>query len=116
MARRKTRKTTTKRRSYFGGRRKTTRRRGSSLNAQVKKKTAAVGTAVALSQYVVPLAISSIQNKSVQPFISAFSDKNTLMAMGKSAVCGYAVGYAAGLVIDKTGLKKPVNKVLRKVF
>lgn len=77
---------------------------------------AGVGTAVALSQYVIPLAVTSVQSKSVNPIIAAFSDKNTLLAMGKSAIGGYAVGYAAGMVLDKTGLKRPVNKVLKRVF
>lgn len=86
------------------------------MNASVKKKTAGVGTAVALSQYVIPLAVNSVQSKSVNPFVAAFSNKDTLLAMGKSAIGGYAVGYAAGIVLDKTGLKRPVNKVLRKVF
>lgn len=86
------------------------------MNASVKKKTAGLGTAVALSQYIIPLTISAVQSRSVNPFISAFSNKDTLMAMGKSAIGGYVVGYATGMVLDKTGLKKPVNKVLKKVF
>ena len=114
MARRKTRRTT-KRRSYAAPRR-TTHRRRSTLNGSVKRKTAGIGTAIALSQYVIPLTISAVQSKSVTPLVAAFSNKDTLMAMGKSAVGGYLVGYAAGMVIDKTGLKKPVNKVLKKVF
>jgi hypothetical protein len=86
------------------------------LNASTKKKIAGVGTAVALSQYLIPIGVAAVQSKSITPVTNAFSNKDTLMAMGKSAVVGYAVGYGAGFVIDKTGLKKPVNRVLKKVF
>ena len=113
----KKRRSSTKTRTiYRAAPKKRRSSRRNSLNASVKKKTAGIGTAVALSQYVIPLAVSSVQSKNLNPFISAFSNKDTLLAMGKSAIGGYAVGYAAGLVLDKTGLKRPVNKVLKKVF
>lgn len=91
------------------------RRRSPGYNASVKKKLAGVGTAVALSQYLIPIAVNSIQSKSVAPITSAFTNKDTLMAMGKSAVVGYAVGYGAGIVADMSGLKKPINKIAKKV-
>lgn len=90
-------------------------RRRSGVNASVKKKMATVGTAVGLAKYVVPIAINSIQSKSVTPITTAFTDKNTLMAMGKDALIGYAIGYGAGMVADLTGLKKPINKITKKV-
>ncbi len=76
---------------------------------------ATVGAGVGLAKYVVPIAISSIQNKSVNPIVGAFTNKDTLMAMGKDALIGYAIGYGAGMVADLTGLKKPINKVTKKI-
>lgn len=75
----------------------------------------AVGTAVFLGKYLIPLGVQSIQTKSVAPITSAFTNKDTLMAMGKDAVIGYAVGYGVGKVADLTGLKKPINKIAKKV-
>ena len=75
----------------------------------------AVGTAVGLSKYLIPLGAEAIRSKSVNPITSAFTNKDVLMSMGKDAVVGYAVGYGAGMVADLTGLKKPINAVLKKV-
>ena len=75
----------------------------------------AVGTAVALSKYLIPLGANAIKTKSVDGITSAFTNKDILMAMGKDAVIGYAVGYGAGMVADLTGLKKPINKITKKV-
>ena len=90
-------------------------RRKSTYNASVKRKLATTGTAIALSKYLIPLGMQAVQSKSVAPITNAFTNKDTLMAMGKDAVVGYAIGYGAGMVADITGLKKPINKIAKKV-
>lgn len=85
------------------------------MNKSVAKRMATVGTAVGLGKYLVPIGIAAIQQKSVNPITNAFTDKATLMSMAKDAAIGYAVGYGAGMVADITGLKKPLNAVLKKV-
>ena len=42
-------------------------------------------------------------------------DKDTAIKAGKNALIGAVAGTAAGVVVDKFGLKKPVNRVLRTV-
>lgn len=75
----------------------------------------AVGSAVGLSKYLIPIGTQAIQSRSVTPITDAFTNKEVLMAMGKDAIIGYAVGFGAGKVCDMTGLKRPVNAVLKKV-
>lgn len=65
---------------------------------------------------MLPVAVACVKNKSIAPLTAAATNKDVLMATGKNVLMGYAVGYAAGFVMDKTGLKKPINKVLKKVF
>lgn len=62
-----------------------------------------------------PIAVNAVQARSLAPVTTAFTDKNKLMEMGKNAIVGYAVGYGAGVIFDKTGLKKPVNKLVKKI-
>lgn len=76
---------------------------------------AGVGAGVALSKYLIPIGAAAIKSRSVNPITDSFGNTNVLMAMGKDAIAGYAIGYAGGKVLDITGLKKPVNAVLKKV-
>ena len=99
---------------YRAAPRRSSRRR-SGYNGSVKRKLAAAGTAVALSKYLIPIGVQAVQAKSVTPITNAFTNKDTLMAMGKDAAVGYAIGYGAGMVADITGLKKPINKIAKKV-
>lgn len=116
MAARKRKSARTKTRTvYRAAPRRRSYRRKSSYNASVTKKTAALGAGIGLGSVALPIAISAIQNKSLTPITSAFTDKNKLVEMGKNAIVGYAVGYAGGVVLDKTGLKKPVNKLVKKI-
>jgi len=76
---------------------------------------AGLGMAAGVATVAAPIALAAIKSKSVQPITSNLMNTNVLMEMGKRAIGGYAVGYAAGVVIDKTGLKRPVNKGLKLV-
>lgn len=76
---------------------------------------AGLGMAAGVATIAAPIALSAIKSKSVQPITSNLMNTGVLMEMGKRAIGGYAVGYAAGVVIDKTGLKRPVNKALKMV-
>lgn len=69
-----------------------------------------------MANTMLPVAINCINSRSISPLTAAMTNKDVLMATGKNVIMGYAVGYAAGFVMDKTGLKKPINKALKKVF
>jgi len=100
---------------YRSAPRRRSGRRANSYNKSVKGKLAALGAGVGAAQYLIPLTVSAVQTKNVTPFVQAFTNKDTLMAMGKDILVGYAVGYGAGMVADFTGLKKPINKIAKKV-
>ena len=109
------RKTATKTKTVYrsapakrkGGRRKNT------LNKSTKKPMQAAGVAVGLlSVYGAPIA-QSISTKSIKPISGAIMDKNTAIKAGKNALIGAVAGTAVGVGVDKFGLKKPVNRILR---
>lgn len=111
MAKRKTAKTKTVYRSApakrKGGRRKNT------LNRSTKKPMQAAGVAVGLlSVYGAPI-VQSVTTKSIKPISGAIMDKDTAIKAGKNALIGAVAGTAVGIGVDKFGLKKPVNRVLR---
>ena len=91
------------------------KKKGSTLNRSVKKPMQALGVTVGLaSVYGAPI-VQSVTQKSVKPISGAIMDKDTAIKAGKNALIGAVAGTAAGVVVDKFGLKKPVNRVLRTV-
>lgn len=89
--------------------------RKNTLNRSVKKPMQALGVTVGLaSVYGAPI-VQSVTQKSVKPISGAIMDKDTAIKAGKNALIGAVAGTAAGVVVDKFGLKKPVNRVLRTV-
>lgn len=108
------RKTTAKTRTvYRTAPRK--KRRTSTLNKSTKKPMQALGvTAGLLSVYGAPI-VQSVTQKKIEPISSAIMSKDNLVQAGKNAVIGAVVGTGAGIVADKFGLKKPINKVLKTV-
>ena len=115
MAKRKTtRKKATRAASIRSYSRSKPRRRTNKMNAATKKKLAGLGMAAGIATVAAPIAIQCITSKSVQP-ISNAANVQTIKDAAMRGAGGYAIGYAAGLVADKTGLKKPVNKILKIV-
>ena len=92
------------------------KRRVNTLNKSVKKPMQALG--VAIGGVIIPYAgamVDSVKTKSITPIASKVMDKNTAINAAKGAAVGFIAGTAAGIVADKTGLKKPVNKIKRTV-
>lgn len=114
MAKRKASGTKT-RTVYRTAPRKRKGRRSSTLNRSVKKPMQTVGTLIGLtSVYGVPLW-NSITTMKATPILGAVMNKDYAIAAAKNVAVGYLGGTAAGIVADKTGLKKPINKALRTV-
>lgn len=112
MAKKKIGKRTAPRRAY-GPKKKG--RRKNTLNKSTKKPMQAVGVAVGLaSVYGAPI-VQSVAQKSIKPIAGAVMDKEVAIRAGKNALIGAVAGTAAGVVVDKFGLKKPVNRILRTV-
>ena len=109
------RKTATKTRTVYKTAPKKKARRKNTLNKSTKKPMQAAGVAVGLlSVYGAPIA-QAISTKSIKPISGAIMDKDTAIKAGKNAVIGAVAGTAVGIGVDKFGLKKPVNRVLRTV-
>jgi len=89
------------------------KRRSSTLNRSVKKPMQATGVAIGLVTVYGPAAWQSITTMNAKPILGAVMDKNYAIEGAKRAAIGYLGGTAAGIVADKSGLKRPVNKVLR---
>lgn len=91
------------------------KRRASTLNKSTKKPMQALGTTIGvLSVYGAPI-VQSVTSKSVAPISSALMNKDVLIQAGKNAIIGAVVGTGAGVVVDKFGLKKPVNRVIKTI-
>ena len=71
--------------------------------------------AVGVATVAAPVAISAIKSKSIAPITSAATNINVWKTAALRAGGGYVGGTIAGIVIDKTGLKRPVNKALKLV-
>jgi hypothetical protein len=112
MAKKRSIKRTAPRRAYGPKKRG---RRKNTLNKSTKKPMQAVGVAVGLaSVYGAPIA-QSVAQKSIKPISGAIMNKDTAIRAGKNALIGAVAGTAVGIGVDKFGLKKPVNRVLRTV-
>lgn len=71
--------------------------------------------AAGVATVVAPIAIEAIKTKSVAPITNNAMNIDTVKTGVARAAGGYALGFVGGKIIDKTGLKKPVNKLLRMV-
>lgn len=97
---------------YYGPRKK--KRRTSTLNRSTKKPMQAVG--VMVGAVAIPYGdaiVQSVKGFTVKPIAQAIMSKDNAIKAAKNGAIGYLAGTAVGVVTDKTGLKKPVNKVLR---
>lgn len=90
-------------------------RRVSTLNRSVKKPARAVGVAVGAMIPYAGSIVEAVKTKSVKPVSSAIMSKDNAVQAAKGAAVGFLAGTAVGIVVDKAGLKKPVNKILKSV-
>lgn len=108
-------KTATKTKTVYRSAPKKKGKKKNTLNRSTKKPMQAAGVAVGLlSVYGAPI-VQSVTTKSVKPISGAIMDKDTAIKAGKNALIGAVAGTAVGIGVDKFGLKKPVNRVLRTV-
>ena len=111
MAKGKGSKARTAPRRAYGPKKK--KKRTNTLNRSTRKPMQALGVAVGLaSVYGAPI-VASVTQKSVKPIAGAVMDKDTAIRAGKNALIGAVAGTAIGVGVDKFGLKKPVNRILR---
>ena len=111
MAARKTKKAAAPRRSY-APKKKT--KRAKPLNKSTKKPMQALG--VAIGGVLIPYGaamIQAVKQKSIAPASAAIMSKDNAVKAAKGAAVGFIAGTAVGIVADKTGLKRPINKVKR---
>lgn len=94
---------------------KKTKKRSSKLNRSVKKPMQTLGLVVGACLPYIPAGFNVIKDKSITPMVAAVTDKNNAVNAAKGAAVGFIGATVAALAIDKTGLKKPVNKVLKMV-
>lgn len=90
-------------------------RRVSTLNRSVKKPARAVGVAVGAMIPYAGSIVEAVKTKSVKPVSSAIMSKDNAVQAAKGAAVGFLAGTAVGIVVDKAGLKRPVNKILKSV-
>lgn len=90
-------------------------RRVSTLNRSVKKPARAIGVAVGAMIPYAGAIVDSVKGKSIAPMSSAVMNKDNAVKAAKGAAVGFIAGTVAGMVVDKAGLKKPVNKILKSV-
>lgn len=114
MAKRKTTaRRAAPRRAYRPAKKK---RRTNTLNRSVKKPMQALG--VAIGAVAIPYGaamIQSVTSRSLQPISSAIMSVDKAKEAVKYGAIGMIAGTAIGAVADKTGLKKPINKVKRTI-
>lgn len=90
-------------------------RKVSTLNRSVKKPARAIGVAVGAMIPYAGAVVDSVKSKSIAPMSSAVMNKDNAIRAAKGAAVGFIAGTIAGTVVDKAGLKKPVNKILKSV-
>lgn len=113
MVTKKTTKRAAPRKTAAAPKKKT--RRVSTLNRSVKKPARAVGVAVGAMIPYAGSIVEAVKTKSVKPVSSAIMSKDNAVQAAKGAAVGFLAGTAVGIVVDKAGLKKPVNKILKSV-
>lgn len=91
------------------------KRRVNTLNRSVKKPMQAAGTAIGAMIPYAGSVVEAVKSKSVAPVSSAVMSKDNAIRAAKGAAVGFLAGTAAGIVADKAGLKRPINKLKRSL-
>lgn len=91
------------------------KRRSSTLNRSVKKPMQALGVGIGLAAVYGPSVWQSVKTMNAAPALNTVMNKDAAVAAAKNVAIGYVAGTAAGIVADKSGLKRIVNKGLRTV-
>lgn len=100
-------------RAASGG--KKTKRKVNTLNRSVKKPMRAAGVAIGAMIPYAGAVVDSVKSKSIAPMSSAIMSKDNAVKAAKGAAVGFLAGTAVGIVADKAGLKKPINKLKRSL-
>ena len=104
-----------KARASTGTKAKKGKKKGSTLNRSTKKPLRAAGVAIGAFAPYVGAMVDSVKSKSIAPMSSAVMSKDNAIKAAKGAAVGFIAGTVAGTVIDKAGLKKPINRVFKTV-
>ena len=91
------------------------KRRVNTLNKSTKKPFQAAGVAIGAMIPYAGSVVEAVKNKSIGPVSSAVMSKDNAVKAAKGAAIGFLAGTAAGIVADKAGLKKPINKLKRSL-
>ena len=110
-----TKKKPAKARASTGTKAKKTKKKGSTLNRSTKKPLRAAGVAIGAFAPYVGAMVDSVKSKSISPMSSAVMNKDNAVKAAKGAAVGFIAGTVAGTVIDKAGLKKPINRLFKTV-
>lgn len=113
MVAKKTKARSAPRRAATGAKKKT--RRVNTLNRSVKKPMRAAGVAIGAMIPYAGAVVDSVKTKSISPMSSAVMNKDNAIKAAKGAAVGFLAGTAVGIVADKAGLKKPINKIKRSL-
>lgn len=108
-------KTASKSRARAASGGKKTKRRVNTLNRSVKKPMRAAGVAIGAMIPYAGAVVDSVKSKSIAPMSSAVMNKDNAIRAAKGAAVGFLAGAAVGIVADKAGLKKPINKLKRSL-
>ena len=90
-------------------------RRTNTLNRSVKKPMQALGVGIGLAAVYGPAVVQSVKTMNAQPVLQTVMNKDAAVAAAKNVAVGYIAGTAAGIVADRSGLKRIVNKGRRLV-
>ena len=93
--------------------RKGKKRRASTLNRSVKKPMQALGVGIGLASVYGPSVVQSVKTMNATPMLNTIMNKNAAIQAGKNVAVGYIGGTVAGIVADKSGLKRIVNKGIK---
>lgn len=104
-----------KARASTGSKAKKGKKKGSTLNRSTVKPLRAAGVAIGAMIPYTGAIVDAVKSKSIAPVSSAVMNKENAVKAAKNAAVGFIAGTVAGTVINKAGLKKPVNKMLKTV-
>lgn len=90
-----------------------TKRRANTLNRSVKKPMQAAGVLVGAMIPYAGAIVDSVKTKKLAPISGAIMSTDNAKNAAKNAAVGFIAGTAIGMVADKTGLKKPINRAKR---
>ena len=91
------------------------KRRTSTLNRSVKKPMQALGVTIGLATVYGPSVVQSVKSMSATPVLNQVMNLDAGKQAVKNVAVGYIAGTGAGIIADKTGLKRIANKGLRLV-